>query len=90
MTNYLVDPLCRGVYASSAKTLSVRSCFPQLVELESKYGSLVKGMLLDRLNKGKQGCIQDIRLTYLGGGSENGNYGLFQILFQIQKIEHTI
>nr|QIA61821.1 protoporphyrinogen oxidase [Halichondria panicea]QIZ30884.1 protoporphyrinogen oxidase [Halichondria panicea] len=51
VTQYLVDPLCRGVYASSAKTLSVRSCFPQLVELESKYGSLVKGMLLDRLNK---------------------------------------
>ncbi len=41
------------MYASDAKTLSVRACFPQLVELETNYGSLVRGMLLDRSNKGE-------------------------------------
>ena len=45
LADYLIDPLCRGVFAGDAKTLSLRSCFPLLYNYEKEHGSLVKGAL---------------------------------------------
>lgn len=50
LADYLIDPLCRGVFAGDAKTLSLRSCFPLLYNYEKEHGSLVKGAL--RAKKG--------------------------------------
>ena len=47
VADYLVDPLCRGVFASSPKSLSLRSCFPLFHQYESKYGSVIMGLLRD-------------------------------------------
>jgi protoporphyrinogen/coproporphyrinogen III oxidase len=41
-TNNLIDAVVTGIYAGDIEKLSVRSCFPKLVELEAKYGSLLK------------------------------------------------
>ena len=41
----LVEPLVAGIYAGDANELSVDATFPQLVELERKHGSLIKGAL---------------------------------------------
>lgn len=41
----LVEPLVSGIYAGDANELSVDATFPHLVELERKYGSLIKGAL---------------------------------------------
>ncbi len=44
----LVSPLLGGIFAGDASTISVRAAFPQLVEAEKKYGSLVKAVRAQR------------------------------------------
>lgn len=44
----LVDPLLSGVYGGNASTLSARAVLGRLVEMESRYGSLCRGMLAAR------------------------------------------
>ena len=45
LAEYAADPLCRGIYAGDCRKLSVKSCFPDVFELEQKYGSLIRGAL---------------------------------------------
>jgi oxygen-dependent protoporphyrinogen oxidase len=45
---YLAEPLLAGVYGGSPELLGVASVLPRFVELESKYGSLSKGVLAQR------------------------------------------
>jgi len=48
MVDRLADPLLSGVYGGEASQLSVRAVLPRFVEMESKYGSLGRGMLAAR------------------------------------------
>ncbi len=48
MVDRLADPLLAGVYGGEAAQLSARAVLPRLVEMESKYGSLGRGMLAAR------------------------------------------
>lgn len=41
----LIEPLMGGIYSGDAKQLSLAATFPQLRQLELKYGSLIKGLL---------------------------------------------
>jgi protoporphyrinogen/coproporphyrinogen III oxidase len=41
----LAEPLLGGIFAGNVETLSVRAAFPQLIDLEEKYGSLIRGTL---------------------------------------------
>ena len=50
MVDRLADPLLSGVYGGEAAQLSVRAVLPRFVEMESKYGSLGRGMLAARKN----------------------------------------
>eukprot|EP00127_Corallochytrium_limacisporum_P004918 Clim_evm62s191 gene=Clim_evmTU62s191 len=42
VATYLADPLCHGVFANSARNLSLRSCFPILHTAEQMSGSVIK------------------------------------------------
>ncbi|HWR15205.1 MAG TPA: protoporphyrinogen oxidase [Terriglobales bacterium] len=44
----LADPLLSGVYGGDADSLSVQAVLPRFADMESKYGSLSKGMLVAR------------------------------------------
>jgi oxygen-dependent protoporphyrinogen oxidase len=44
MCDRFAGPLLGGIFAGDPESLSVRACVPQLVEAESKYGSLVMAM----------------------------------------------
>jgi protoporphyrinogen oxidase len=46
--DYLAEPLLAGVYGGAPESLSIASVLPRFVEMESKYGSLSKGMLAER------------------------------------------
>ena len=48
VADYLIDPLCRGVFASSPKSLSLRSCFPQFHQYETQYGSVIRGVISEK------------------------------------------
>lgn len=41
----LVDSLVTGIYAGDYEKLSLRSCFPRLMELEERFGGLLKGQI---------------------------------------------
>jgi len=45
--DYLAEPLLSGIYGGSPSALSIASVLPRFVELESKYGSLTKGVLTE-------------------------------------------
>jgi protoporphyrinogen/coproporphyrinogen III oxidase len=44
----LADPLLSGIYGGDAEQLSAQTVLPRLVEMETKYGSLTRGMLAAR------------------------------------------
>lgn len=44
----LADPLLAGVYGGDAANLSVRAVLPRFSDMEAKYGSLSRGMLVAR------------------------------------------
>jgi oxygen-dependent protoporphyrinogen oxidase len=50
----LVDPMVTGIHAGDIRTLSLRSAFPRLAQLESEFGSLIRGMLTRRRRQRKE------------------------------------
>ncbi|MEQ1948184.1 MAG: protoporphyrinogen oxidase [Bryobacteraceae bacterium] len=52
--DYLAEPLLSGVYGGDPAKLSIASVLPRFLEMETKYGSLVKGVLTAR-SKAPQG-----------------------------------
>ncbi len=51
----LIDPMVTGIFAGDPDTMSLRSCFPVIHDLERKYGGLVRGMLGVRKERATQG-----------------------------------
>jgi len=47
-TDRLAAPLLGGIFAGDAQKLSIRAAFPQFVEQEKKYGSLIRAMRASR------------------------------------------
>jgi oxygen-dependent protoporphyrinogen oxidase len=41
----LIDAMQSGIYAGDPERMSVRSCFPRVVDVEREHGSLVRGMV---------------------------------------------
>jgi oxygen-dependent protoporphyrinogen oxidase len=50
-TDTLLDPFVAGIHAGDPYTLSARTGFPRLTALESRYGSIILGMLMGGLGK---------------------------------------
>jgi protoporphyrinogen/coproporphyrinogen III oxidase len=64
----LADPLLSGIYGGDAAQLSARTVLPRLVEMESEFGSLTRGMLAAHRRmraKAKESAIKN--------GASNGN-----------------
>lgn len=55
--DYLTEPLLAGVFGGDPKTLSVNSVLTRFVEIESKYGSLSRGVLAGRKRPGSGGSL---------------------------------
>ncbi len=53
--DYLAEPLLSGVYGGDPAQLSVGSVLPRFLEMEKKYGSLVRGVLASRSKSGGGG-----------------------------------
>jgi oxygen-dependent protoporphyrinogen oxidase len=67
MVERLADPLLSGVYGGDAAQLSVRAVLPRFVEMESKYGSLGRGMLATRKNMKPAQSVPPIFTSLKGG-----------------------
>jgi oxygen-dependent protoporphyrinogen oxidase len=71
----LADPLLSGIYGGDAEQLSAQTVLPRLVEMETKYGSLTRGMLAARKRmqtaaKDSAGSKQAIFTAMRGGMSQ--------------------
>ncbi len=59
----IVEPLFAGIYAGDARQLSLAATYPQLLDLEREYGSLLRGLLMMRRRR------EQSRRTRATGGS---------------------
>ena len=67
----IVDPLMAGIYAADSETLSLASTFPQFVEMEKRYGSVIRGMRTSpRLAKGPKAEALSAFASFAGGLEE--------------------
>ncbi len=41
----LIDPMASGVFAGDSEQLSLKSCFPRIHEVETEFGSLIRGLI---------------------------------------------
>lgn len=55
--DYLAEPLLSGVYGGDPAQLSVGSVLPRFLQMEAKYGSLVRGVLAGRSKGGPGGPL---------------------------------
>lgn len=44
--DYLAEPFIGGVHASAPETMSLRSSFPMYLDMEQKYGSVIRGTVM--------------------------------------------
>ena len=51
----LIDPMASGVFAGDASKLSLKSCFPRIHEIETEYGSLIRGLIKLQLKAKREG-----------------------------------
>ncbi|MGB5290985.1 MAG: protoporphyrinogen oxidase [Lysobacterales bacterium] len=51
----LIDPMASGVFAGDASKLSLKSCFPRINEIETQYGSLIRGLIRLQLKAKREG-----------------------------------
>jgi oxygen-dependent protoporphyrinogen oxidase len=66
----LADPLLSGIYGGDATQLSARTVLPRLVEMESEFGSLTRGMLAGH---SKMKARAKAAAKKNGAASDNGN-----------------
>jgi len=51
----IAEPMIAGIYVSDAEHLSLKSTFPRLLDMEKKYGSLIRGMVQQRRTSNGRG-----------------------------------
>ncbi len=44
----IAEPMIAGIYVADAEDLSLKSTFPRFLDMEKKYGSLIRGMMSQR------------------------------------------
>jgi oxygen-dependent protoporphyrinogen oxidase len=55
--DHAIDALVGGIYAGDPEKLSVQHAFPKLMEVEARYGSLIKGQILGARERKKRGEV---------------------------------
>ncbi|MEN9354078.1 MAG: hypothetical protein RL318_1403, partial [Fibrobacterota bacterium] len=66
----VLDAMVTGVYAADPHRLSVRAAFPRIKELESRYGSLLLGMVRKRMDKNRPAPLGKGSFSFRGGMAE--------------------
>lgn len=64
----VAQPMIGGIYTADPQKLSLRATMPQFIEMEQKYGSVIKGMLHNKNdNKQNSGARYSHFLSYKNG-----------------------
>lgn len=62
----LIAPMVSGIFAGDPETMSLKSCFPRIAELEAEYGGLIKAMI--KLAKKKKKEIAEGKVVSSAAG----------------------
>jgi oxygen-dependent protoporphyrinogen oxidase len=62
----LIAPMVSGIFAGDPETMSLKSCFPRIAELEAEYGGLIKAMI--KLAKKKKREIAEGKVVASAAG----------------------
>ncbi len=62
----LIAPMVSGIFAGDPETMSLKSCFPRIAELEAEYGGLIKAMI--KLAKKKKQEIAEGKVVASAAG----------------------
>ncbi len=66
----LIDPMASGIYAGDPYTMSIKSCFPRIKELEQEYGSLIRAMIkIQKKKKQERKNAGDAKVSVAPGGT---------------------
>ena len=49
----LIEPLLAGIYGGDIYKISLLSTFPHFIQVEQKYGNMVKGMMAAKMGHSK-------------------------------------
>lgn len=61
IAKYIIDPMCRGIFAGNSNELSVNSFAKSIFDLEKNYGSVIKGFILEKfLPKRSKDVTEDL------------------------------
>lgn len=63
----LVGSMVSGIFAGSARALSLKACFPKMRELEDEHGGLIRALLARRTRGGGIGAPGGRLTSFLGG-----------------------
>jgi len=64
----LIAPMVSGIFAGDPETMSLKSCFPRIAELESEYGGLVMAMVLLARKKRRERAAGKVVSSAAGPG----------------------
>lgn len=76
--NQVAQPMIGGIYTADPNTLSINSIMPRFVQLEQKWGSIIRGLLMDGRPKAKS--VPDNQLSNNSNAASGARYGLFASL----------
>lgn len=82
----VMDPLTKGIFGGNMHTLSMRSCFPTLWQLEQEHNSVIRGLLATRQKK-KSPFVFSYTFQ---DGMETLARRLAEELTSALKLDHTI
>ena len=58
MMDKLIEPLLAGIYGGDMYKISLLSTFPHFIQVEQKYGNMVKGMMAAKMGHSKAGVTK--------------------------------
>lgn len=64
----LISPMVSGIFAGNPETMSLKSCFPRIAELETEYGGLIMAMLRLARKKRKERAAGKVVSSAAGPG----------------------
>ena len=64
IADYIFNPVMRGIFAGDISKLSVKSCLPDLYEMEQTYGSMMRSMFKAGGTQGKLILTHDYLLKF--------------------------
>lgn len=76
----LIDPMVSGIFGGDAKKLSLKACFPIMLNMEKEHGSLIKAMIARKKAARKAGNKSSAGPAGPGGRLTSFKGGLFDLI----------